>query len=326
MNILIISDQKREVTERMKKYATFDFKKVDFNDLPKIENGRYVDYDYLYDFVGDYDGVMAVFDGNELEGVWGNYKHYRGKHIIQVENNHKRRKWKLGATGWKLVGSRDGEYDQYLYTAEHELGHALCKENNEKDNLHLFIKLKQYEQWWDYKDFPQLDWDMGSTRIEWWHEKRGKEIKPKCYVLHCDLGTEESTRGVIVDSPKSVSYNYYINKDGEVIEYVPFGFEAWHSGVVHNPTPEAKKFFGNKNPNSMSVGICFESRGEDANAKQEQAIRDLISEHGLMPIFAHKEITSYKPQAPLNLKRKLNNLQNESEVKWWLKLLAKFLR
>lgn len=326
MNFLIISDKKREVTDRMKQYATFDFKKVDFDKLPKIENGRYVDPDYLYDFVGDYDGVIAVFDGNELDGVWGNHRLYRGKHIIQVEDNHKRRKWKQNSLTrlWSLVGSRTGEYDQYLYTVEHELGHALCKYHNETDDLHLFISFKKYEEWWTYKDFPTLSQDY--TEIEWFHNKRGEAIDPKCYILHTDMGSYEGTYNEIVNGPRSVSYNLYVKKDGTVVEFVPVGITAWHSGVVHNPTPEAKKFFGNKNPNSMSIGICFEGRGEDANAKQEQTIRDIIQENGLMPIFAHKEITDYKPQSPLNLKRKLNTINSVSEVQWWLKLLAKFLR
>lgn len=326
MNFLIISDKKREVTERMKEYATFDFKKVDFGKLPKIQNGRYVDHDYLYDFVGDYDGVIAVFDGDELDGVWGNHKWYRGKSIIQVEDNHKRRKWKLGLTGWELVGSRRGEYDQYLYTVEHELGHALCKFHNVKDNLHTWIKVKLYEEWWKHMDFPTLSDDLPGTEIQWFHKKRGGEIYPKCYILHTDMGSYEGTRNEIVNGTRSVSYNYYVRKDGSVVEFVPYGVTAWHSGVVHNPTPEAEKFFGKKNPNSMSVGICFEGRGENANAKQEQKIRELIEDIGLKRIFAHKEITDYKPQSPLNLKRKLLEKKTDEQQKWFVRMIIKLLK
>jgi len=319
---LIYSGEKPLITDRMKKYADWTFQKVDFNKLPKIEGGRYVDWDYLYDFVED-DGAMAVFDGNELDGVWGANSYYRGKHLMQVEwHKNTWRKWTQNKVTrlWKLASSkRKADYEQVVHTMEHELGHALCDYHKLNDTLHSFIALKRWEEWWDYMDFPTITEEY--NRMEWLHEKNGDEIKPKCYILHTDLGTEKSTHDLIVHSNKTVSYNYYINKKGELIEYVPAGWTAWHAGVVHNPTPEAKKFFGSKNPNSMSIGICFEGMGEDANDKQYEAIKKIIDENP-MPVFAHKELTDYKPQAPLNLKRKLEiNPKEKPPLKVVIKLI-----
>lgn len=326
---ILYNKTKPEVTERMKEYAEFTYQKVNLDTFPTIkqkDGDIVIDYAYLFDFIKDEDGVMAVVEGDKLKGVFGTHIEYRGKQIIQAEDYpNKFRKWTQNKLTrlWSLVLARTGDYKATQYTMEHELGHALCNFYGKTDDLHTFIKLKKYDDWWATKDFPKLNWETDTLEIAWGHGKSGPAITPKCYILHTDLGTERGTRETIYGT-RSVSYNYYVTKDGRVIDYVPAGFTAWHAGVVSNPTPEAKKFFGNKNPNSMSIGICFEGRGEDANPIQEQKIRELISEHGVMPIFAHKEITDYKPQAPLNLKRKLNNIETIEDVRWWYKLLAKY--
>ena len=333
MKILILYESKKpQVTERMKKYAEFTYKKIDLKNFPTLkqpDGDIVIDYQYLFDFITNEDGVMAVVKGDKLRGVFGTYINYRGKHILQVEDNKGYRKWKQNRITrlWSLkLSRRRGDYPATQYTMEHELGHALCNHYRERDDLHAFVKFKRYDEWWDTKDFPNADPFEDSVEIQWGHGKSGAEIKPKCYILHTDMGSYEGTRQTIVESSSSVSYNLYVKKDGEVVEFVPVGVTAWHSGVVSNPTPEAAKFFGNKNPNSMSIGICFEGRGEDATPEQEEAIRKIISENGLMPIFAHKEITDYKPQAPLNLKRKLHNIENKEQLTFWLKLLRPFIK
>jgi|3_EtaG_2_1085321.scaffolds.fasta_scaffold24058_4 N-acetyl-anhydromuramyl-L-alanine amidase AmpD len=133
----------------------------------------------------------------------------------------------------------------------------------------------------------------------WKHYKTGN---PVSVIGHICLGTERGTTDWILNGPKSISYNYYITKQGEVIEFVPYNKGAWHSGVVHKPTKRAKDFFGDTNPNSMSIGICYEGRTVDTrpNQKQKEAGRELVAwlskKVKIQEFFYHKEITSYKPE------------------------------
>lgn len=126
---------------------------------------------------------------------------------------------------------------------------------------------------------------------------------PVSVIFHIDLGTAEGTTDWILNGPKSVSYNYYITKEGVVIEFVPYDKGAWHSGVVFQPTPEAKSFYGSTNPNKKSIGICYEGRevNTEANEAQIKAGKELIEfikSRGvkIKKYFIHKELTSYKPQ------------------------------
>jgi len=143
-------------------------------------------------------------------------------------------------------------------------------------------------------------------RHTWKHYNFGT---PESIIFHIDLGTERGTTNWILTGPKSISYNYYIPRHGEyVIEFVPYQYGAWHSGVVSDPTPKAEKFYAGMNPNKRSIGICYEGKTVNTkpNAKQIALAKELneylkkktnIKEH-----FAHVEITDYKPKVVLEFK------------------------
>lgn len=162
MNILVLYDEgyikKRVPTKRAKKHANFTFKKMSFKNAPMESKDRYIDRKWLRGFVGEYDGVVAVVDGNKLKNVYGNCIKLDGKIVMQVESQEKLyRKWKKSGLTWKLVSSKSkADYKQLEYTFDHELGHALCRYYNKTDFLHQFISLKKYEDWWDYMKFPTL--------------------------------------------------------------------------------------------------------------------------------------------------------------------------
>lgn len=125
---------------------------------------------------------------------------------------------------------------------------------------------------------------------------------PRSVIFHIDLGTERGTTDWIMNGPKSISYNYYITRDGRVIEFVPFKYGAWHSGVVDRPTEKARAFFSGVNPNKKSVGICYEGRTVQTMPSEAQikACVELIAylkQSGVKidEYFSHQEITSYKP-------------------------------
>lgn len=143
-----------------------------------------------------------------------------------------------------------------------------------------------------------------------WHGNNPR----KAIILHTDLGTYKGTYDWIFNGSKSVSYNYYVRKNGEVYEWVPQHKQAWHTGVVYQPTHRAKLIFDGSNPNKMSVGICYEGKGEKANDKQVKAIVNLIKDLGLKdkPIFAHVELTSYKPKVVLDCKERVQKDLNDT--------------
>ncbi len=128
---------------------------------------------------------------------------------------------------------------------------------------------------------------------KYWDKQNGL----KAIVLHTDLGTYKSTYDWLFNGSKSASYNYYVKKNGEVHEWVHYNKQAWHAGVVFEPTTEVKALFGNTNPNKISVGICYEGKGTLATTAQVKSIANLIKQFSLqhLPIFSHHEITSYKP-------------------------------
>lgn len=157
----------------------------------------------------------------------------------------------------------------------------------------------------------------------------------KAVVLHTDLGSYVGTYDEIFNGTRSVSYNYYVRKNGDVYEWVPAYKQAWHAGVVHNPTPRAKVLFGHTNPNEVSVGICYEGRGGNATERQIEAIAGLLRSQSIdhLPIFAHKEITSYKPEAVADCRTRVERaLKGECSIgqystsELWFELRKRLLR
>lgn len=147
---------------------------------------------------------------------------------------------------------------------------------------------------------------------------------PESVVLHVDLGTEEGTLATLRGT-KSVSYHFYVPKrPGVVYQFVDIHNGAWHAGQTYNPTKEARYFYKGANANKHSVGICYEGRAVDKNGNiavdeskavngqlatksQVERIAAIMEAYDLdkRPLFAHQEITSYKPRVVLTVKDKV---------------------
>ena len=152
--------------------------------------------------------------------------------------------------------------------------------------------------------------------------------KPQSVIFHIDLGTEAGTTDWILNGPTSVSYNYYITRKGDIIEFVPYYLGAWHAGVVSSPTAEAKAFYGKNNPNLRSIGVCYEGKtvGTKATSKQINAGKELIKflneKNKIKKYFIHQELTSYKPKIVKLFKRVVIPKKPVNSVCRILKLLT----
>ena len=153
---------------RAKKSARFVFARYDFRDAPiiKTKQGNKIDDNWLRrefkQYIDAYDGIFVLLDGERLKGRHGLHskKRYHGKRFSVVQMECKKgmyREWEQRRNKtWylKLTKRRKkGSIKQIVYTFEHELGHALCWLNQRFDTLHLFVRYKKWELWWDVMKF-----------------------------------------------------------------------------------------------------------------------------------------------------------------------------
>lgn len=103
---------------------------------------------------------------------------------------------------------------------------------------------------------------------------------------------------------RHLSYHFIIDEDGEVYQLVDLERSAWHAGVKSGTNLRARAFYGADNPNRRSVGIAFVRNGHErlTDAQRDtavQLIKWIGSQTGVRynrdNIFAHYEITNYKP-------------------------------
>lgn len=130
---------------------------------------------------------------------------------------------------------------------------------------------------------------------------------PDSIVLHTLLGSIEGSDAWLEEI--NLSYHYMISEEGELTKLVNHKNAAWHSGIKHNPNERARNHYKDLNPNVLSIGIAFERKGESELTKEQvQACDALIGklekefkiDFNDENIFAHQEITSYKPREVLN--------------------------
>lgn len=125
----------------------------------------------------------------------------------------------------------------------------------------------------------------------------------KSIMLHTTLGN--SYQGAYETLKiRHLSYHYIIDEDGTIRELIPIDRSAWHAGVKSKPNLRVRAFFGADNPNKHSIGISFVRNGHShLTNKQRDAGVWLIKEIGKKTgirynrdnIFAHYEVTNYKP-------------------------------
>ena len=153
-------------------------------------------------------------------------------------------------------------------------------------------------------------------------------------VLHTTLGHSyegaEETLKI-----RHLSYHYIIDELGVIRQLVPIDRSAWHAGVKSGQNLRATVFYGDTNPNRRSVGIAFVRFGHErlTDAQRDSAVW-LIKEIGKQTgirynrdnIFAHYEVTSYKPYEVFSPYRDqviegLEGFKDESDAKEKTKLL-----
>lgn len=159
--------QKNELTafKRLDSRINCVYAKRDFKDAKYIETkeGSKIDEAWLLrtgvlnqGYIDSYDGLVIVLEGERLKGRNGVHtkKTYNGKRFSLIQMEAKKgvyRTWKQNKDKTWYLDSvrRRGDYKQILYTFEHEIGHALCWLKGVYDSLHLFVKHKNYELWWE---------------------------------------------------------------------------------------------------------------------------------------------------------------------------------
>ena len=136
------------------------------------------------------------------------------------------------------------------------------------------------------------------------------DVSQDSVVLHTLFGSIDGSYEHLKNI--QLSYNYLIAEDGEIFEMIPPNRCSWHAGVKNEPNDRAREFFGGDNPNRRSLGIGFERNGEASLTKpQSRQCANLIKElretagYSLDTLFAHPEITSYKPEEVKNYKRQV---------------------
>lgn len=164
-HLLVLYDQdwilKELPTTISAKYSKLTYRKVSFKNAPMQETveGTKITNAWMMEQVntGIFDGVVAVMNGNKLNGRNGLHvkeKGHRGRFsVMQVEAvRGMYRVWKQRKDDtWFLESTRrktKGAYKQIQYTFDHELGHLLKYQRYEIDDLHTHVSKKQYEEWW----------------------------------------------------------------------------------------------------------------------------------------------------------------------------------
>lgn len=146
------------------------------------------------------------------------------------------------------------------------------------------------------------------------NEKSYPTNKITAIVCHVDLGTRDGSYDWLKNHIQG-SYHYYIPRyEEDVIEqWIDDDRGAWHAGRYNQPNERAKSHFKGRNPNKMSIGICYEGKhGDIPTQSQIERARWLVREKGWtkLPVFAHREIAVDKPKEVYDLRDAL--LKNQT--------------
>lgn len=157
---------------------------------------------------------------------------------------------------------------------------------------------------------PKMD-NIKIRHLEPLSDHSWRRNRPQSIIFHTLLGSVDGSYSWL--DKVNLSYNYIIDKDGTIYEQVPYNRSAWHAGIMDNPTKRVKDFFI-ANPNVDSVGVAFARNGEgELTEAQTKAAIDLIgyledetgNEYTPENMFAHNEISSYKPEEVLDYKHQI---------------------
>lgn len=152
--------------KRTEPHCSFVFAQRDFKEAKYIETkeGTKIDENWILknmasiEYLKAYDGLVIILDGEKLGGRHGLHtkKTYNNRRFSLIQMEAKKgwyREWKQrkDKTWWlDLTRRRSKEtIKQIVYTFEHEIGHSLSWLHALTDTLHTFVRLKQWELWWE---------------------------------------------------------------------------------------------------------------------------------------------------------------------------------
>lgn len=169
--------------------------------------------------------------------------------------------------------------------------------------------------------------------------------KPETIVIHCMDGTLIGTDSWFNEQISNVSAHYGIGKNGEIHQYVLEQNQAWHAGVVTNPTWSLIK--QGINPNTYTIGIEHEGLARDIwtpemKKASSTLIKDICTRWSIpidrKHIIGHYEINSVKkPNCPAYNKEIIDELitmanavvpspsSNADQIRFHLKEIEKLL-
>lgn len=134
----------------------------------------------------------------------------------------------------------------------------------------------------------------------------------EAFVYHIATATKASNLSWLAHPSSGASTNYYIAKDGEIFELVPWEIAAWTHGQMNRPdvsNPLIKKWHDNGwNPNQRAIGIEHEGEAADtlteAQIKSNNQLTAWLSQQTGVPvdrthIIGHYQIDSVnRPYCP----------------------------
>jgi len=125
----------------------------------------------------------------------------------------------------------------------------------------------------DCSETPLLSW-LPSP-----HYNQNREIVPNLLVIHYTAGASARSTAEWCTLPESrVSYHVIIDRDGAIIQQVPFNRRAWHAGQA--------SWNGHNDVNSFSIGIGLANWGwlpPDKGVNTPGIIGTLLSPHKSNP-------------------------------------------
>ena len=127
---------------------------------------------------------------------------------------------------------------------------------------------------------------------------------PKSIMLHT-TGGGSLIGAVETLEARGLSYNYII-EEGQIYELVHYTNSAWHAGVTKGMNMRSQVFYGNTNPNKMSIGIAYVYPYPDHTVLNDEDVDATISlikyigektnqRFNADNIFYHREVTNDKP-------------------------------
>lgn len=124
-------------------------------------------------------------------------------------------------------------------------------------------------------------------------------ITPLGITLHItDDNDYQQALGWVKNHNSGVSYNYIVEKNGEIDLCVSPNMPAFHNGIVKNPTASIILDRLGKNPNWFMIGISivakpYEKLTSEQYISVKQLIRELSSQYNI-PINRHNIIGHYE--------------------------------